>query len=267
MTSPPLDDNARPIPGPKDDADDRFVPELAEPGGAVKGVPQALDARLFVRLLVFTRCLDLDPVIGAVASSGLDAVVYADATDPYGAGVLVMTEDPSDFVGAARALFLAKPFTDLVPVPELTMLGRTYGTGREQDLEDWLLHKPRRHALDPGLPWAIWYPLRRFGSFNRLSRGEQGKIMGEHALIGRAYGEIGQAVDIRLECHGLDRADNEFLLGIIGPRLAPLSKLIKDMRATRQTSEFIQTMGPFFVGRAAYQSPLPVRSRRETSRS
>ncbi len=63
-------------------------------------------------------------------------------------------------------------------------------------------------------------------------------------------------MDIRLECHGLDRDDNEFLLGIIGPELYPLSKLIKDMRSTRQTSEFIQTMGPFFVGRAIYQSKL-----------
>jgi len=47
----------------------------------------------------------------------------------------------------------------------------------------------------------------------------------------------------------------------MGPDLYPLSKLIKDMRPTRQTSEFIQRMGPFFVGRVAYQSPVPERSR------
>ena len=244
------------------DAAERFVVDLVEHGGAIRGAPQTLDARLFFRLLVFTGCTDAQAVVGAVAGSGLEAVIYAEVNDPYAIGVLVMAEDPAVFTGAARDLFLREPFTSLIPLPDLTMVGRTYGTGREQDLADWLLHKPRRNALNPEHPWAIWYPLRRLGAFARLSRGEQGKILGEHALIGRAYGEIGKAVDIRLECHGLDRDDNEFLLGIIGPELYPLSKLIKDMRATRQTSEFIQTMGPFFVGRALYQSPLPARSRR-----
>jgi chlorite dismutase len=245
-----------PAPHAPAEAGDRFVVDLVEHGGAVRGAPQTLDARLFFRLLVFTGCADARAVVDAMAGSGLEAVVYADINDPYGVGVLVMSEDPATFTGAARDLFLREPFTSLIPLPDLSMVGRTYGTGREQNLEDWLLHKPRRNALNPDFPWAIWYPLRRLGSFNRLPRGEQGKIMGEHALIGRAYGEIGKAVDIRLECHGLDRDDNEFLLGIIGPELYPLSKLIKDMRSTRQTSEFIQTMGPFFVGRAIYQSKL-----------
>ena len=75
-------------------------------------------------------------------------------------------------------------------------------------------------------------------------------------MIGRAYGEAGYAADIRLECHGLDRDDNEFVIGLLGSDLYPLSKLVKDMRPTRQTSEFIQAMGPFFVGRVIYQSPL-----------
>ena len=242
-------------------SDDRFVPELAERGGPVKGVPQAADTRLFFRLLVYSGCADPAPLVEAVGQSGLDAVVYLDFNDPDGVGVLVMHEDPSTFTGRARSLFHAAAFRALTPVPSMTMAGRTYGTGRETNLEDWLLHKPRRNALNPDFPWAVWYPLRRLGAFNRLSRSEQGKIMGEHALIGRGYGEIGKAVDIRLECHGLDRDDNEFLLGLMGPELYPLSKLIKDMRPTRQTSEFIQKMGPFFVGRVAYQSPVPKGSR------
>lgn len=235
----------------------RFRPELAERGGPVRGAPQTLDARLFVQLLVFTGCHDAAPVVEVVRRSGLDAVVYLDATDPYGVGVLVMSEDPAVFTGQARALFAAEPFVSLAPCRDLTMFGRTYGTGREPDLADWLLHRPRRHALNPEYPWAIWYPLRRVGAFNRLSRHEQGEVMGEHALIGRAYAEAGKAVDIRLECHGLDRHDNEFVLGLFGPDLTPLSKLVRDMRGTRQTAEFIQTMGPFFVGRVAYQAPLP----------
>ena len=97
-------------------------------------------------------------------------------------------------------------------------------------------------------------PLRRIGAFNQLPRAEQGKILMEHGMLGRRYGEAGYAVDVRLECHGLDQDDNEFVIGLIGPQLYPLSKLVKDMRATRQTSEFIQQMGPFFVGKVLFQS-------------
>ena len=51
------------------------------------------------------------------------------------------------------------------------------------------------------------------------------------------------------------------MIGLIGEELYPLSRLVKDMRSTRQTSEFIQGMGPFFVGKAVYQAPVPEAAR------
>lgn len=240
---------------------ERFEVELDERGGPVQGVPQTLDRRLFVQLQVFTDCIDSRAVVDAVAACGLDAVVYADLNDPRGIGVLCMTEDPQQLADAGRTLLTSAAFATLTPRPECAMLGRTYAAGREPNLVDFLLYKGRRHALNPSMPWAIWYPLRRTGAFNRLPRADQGRIMAEHATIGRAYGESGHAVDIRLECHGLDPHDNEFVLGILGPDLYPLSKLIKDMRATRQTSEFIERMGPFFVGRVLFQTPVPDRAK------
>lgn len=235
---------------------EKFVPDVSEHGAPLQGKDQSLDTRLFCQLHVFTGCLDLGPVVEAVGSSGLESVVYADVNDPRGIGLLVISEDPETFVGSARDLLTRSPFTALTPLPDFTMIGRTYALGRERDLEDWLLRHVRRQALNPKHAWAVWYPLRRSGPFNRLPKPEQGRMMAEHGNIGRGYGEAGLASDIRLECHGLDRDDNEFVLGIVGPRLHPLSKLIKDMRSTRQTSEFIERMGPFFVGRVIYQSPL-----------
>ena len=73
-------------------------------------------------------------------------------------------------------------------------------------------------------------------------------MMREHAAIGFAYGQKGLAHDVRLACHGLDAKDNEFVIGLIGKELFPLSHLVQSMRKTRQTSEFITQMGPFFVG-------------------
>jgi chlorite dismutase len=212
---------------------------------------------LFLQLHVFTGCFDPAPVVRAVEASRLPAVVYLDVNDPRGVGVLTMSADEEAFTGPIRALLSKEPFVSLAPRPDFTMMGRSYGSGREEDLEDWLLRKPMRNALNPEHRWHIWYPLRRSGEFNRLSRDEQGKMMLEHAVIGKAFGEGGHAYDIRLECHGLDRNDNDFVLGLVSSRLHPLSRLVKDMRHTRQTAEHILRMGPFFVGRVAWQSPLP----------
>lgn len=253
-TSPAAPGTEHPAARPESE---RFVPDLLEHGGPVRGEPRAINRRLFLQLQVFSGCFDTAPVIDAVRANGLEAVVYANVNDPRGIGVVVVSEDPVVFAEAARGLYLSPAFRTLTPLPDFTMLGRTYATGREPDLEYFLLHKARKHALNPELRWAVWYPLRRIGAFNRLPKAEQGKIMAEHATLGRAYGEAGYAVDIRLECHGLDRDDNEFVIGILGAELAPLSKLIKDMRSTRQTAEFIQAMGPFFIGRVIYQSPVP----------
>src|SRR6267142_4988162 len=144
---------------------EKFTPDLLETGTPQHGAPQTLGRRLFCQLHVFTGCLDTAPVVEAVRSSRLDAAVYANVNDPRGAGVLVMSEEPSVFTGAARDLLTRPPFASLSPMPEFTMIGRTYALGREKDLADWLLSHPRRNALNPANQWAVWYPLRRIGAF------------------------------------------------------------------------------------------------------
>ena len=114
--------------------------------------------------------------------------------------------------------------------------------------------RPRRTALGPDWPWAIWYPLRRTGTFARLTPAEQGAILKEHAMLGRTYGEADLAHDVRLACHGLDTHDNDFVIGLVGRDLHPLSHLVQTMRRTAQTSEFIQTLGPFFIGHVLWRS-------------
>ena len=71
--------------------------------------------------------------------------------------------------------------------------------------------------------------------------------------IGHAYGRAGYGTDIRLACYGLDKHDNDFVVGLIGPQLYPLSSIVQRMRKTRQTSQHIAKLGPFFIGRALWQ--------------
>jgi len=215
---------------------------------------QSSDRRLFMQLHVFTGVREPKALVASLEASRAEAVLYADLNDPRGVGVLTFAEDPAFFAGPLRELLGAEPFGSLARRPELTMLGRTYASGFEPDLEDWLLERPRRTVLNPAWPWAIWYPLRRAGSFARLDPQEQGAILREHGTLGRAYGDLDLAHDIRLACHGLDTHDNDFVIGLVGRELHPLSHLIQAMRKTAQTSAYLQTLGPFFAGHVLWQS-------------
>jgi chlorite dismutase len=220
-----------------------------------RGANQQLsDHRLYMQLQVFTGCADSKLLAGVLEASGMDAVLYDDVNDPRGVGVLTMSENPAFFVTAVRDLLNTGPFAALSLRAELTMMGRTYASGFEADLDEWLLRRPRRTALNPAWPWAIWYPLRRTGSFARLDPKEQGQVIREHSVIGRAYGDADLAHDVRLACQGLDMHDNDFVIGLVGKDLHPLSHLVQTMRKTVQTSQYLQTLGPFFIGHVVWQS-------------
>lgn len=230
--------------------------DLREKGGAKDGQPQFSDRRLFMQLTVFSGCRDARKLIDALAGAGVDCVLYEELNDPTGVGVLAMSDDPGLLITKLRQDLNAGPFAGLTVKPEFSMLGRTYALGYEPKLEDWLLHRPRRVVSDPATPWAVWYPLKRSGAFSRLPRPEQMQILKEHGTIGRQFGDAGYAADIRLACHGLDKNDNDFVIGLLGKDLFPLSALVETMRPTVQTSTYIQNMGPFFVGRAVWHTPL-----------
>lgn len=223
---------------------------------------EALDKRLFMQLLVYDCARELPPkdaikLIGeGLVQKGAQGVVYEDVNNPRGIAVLTFSDDPSAFVGGVRQVLSSERLCGLMLRPEFTMLGRTYATGFEPDLKHWLLDRPRETALNAAWPWAIWYPLRRSGAFERVPPEERHAILKEHGEIGKAYGAADLAHDIRLVCHGLDARDNEFVVGLIGKELHPLSHVVQAMRPTRQTSEFIVQMGPFFVGRAIYRTPV-----------
>ena len=251
-TQPPPQTHGAPAAGHHGPAPEKV--DIQEYGAPKNGVPQASDRRLFMQLHVFTDCRRPSEFVSVLKASGLESVLYLDVNDPRGIGVFFMSEDPALFTGKIREILADELFASLKPRPELTMFGRTYSGGREQDLEDWLLQKPRRNAFNPELKWAVWYPLRRKPEFELLTKEEQGKILFEHARLGMSYGASGLAHDIRLACHGLDQNDNEFVLGILSPGLYPISRLVQDMRKTQQTSRYIQSLGPFFVGKVFFQS-------------
>jgi hypothetical protein len=250
---------AGPPAGPPAAARPAYAPPDAREKGAPSkaGEPQLLDKRLYAQLQVYTGCERAAEVVDALKASGLEGAVYADANDPRGIGLLHFTEDPAGLTGAWRELQLSTPFKGLRHRPELTMVGKTYGTGREPNLEFALLKKPRVTALNPDWPWAVWYPLRRKAVFATLEPERQGKILHEHAMIGMAFGQADYAHDVRLSCYGLDQNDNEFVIGLVGRELHPLSLIVQEMRKTVQTSKYIRKLGPFFVGKAIWQSPAP----------
>ena len=74
--------------------------------------------------------------------------------------------------------------------------------------------------------------------------------------IGAAYGAENLASDIRLASFGLDANDNDFVIGLLGEHLTPLSQVVHTMRGTIQTASHIEKLGPFFVGQTVFQSEV-----------
>ncbi len=202
-----------------------------------------------MQLLVFTGCRDTAAVRAHLNGLGADTVVYEDLNDPLGVGILTAATDPNVFIDVVRPALGSGPVAGLTPRPEFSMFGRTYALGYEPDLQDVLTERPRRTVLNPDWPWAIWYPLRRSGSFAQLPADKQRTILAEHGQIGMTFGAADYAHDVRLACHGLDRDDNDFVIGLIGKELFPLSAVVQSMRKTQQTSLYLDRLGPFFVGR------------------
>ena len=223
-------------------------PDLSEKGGLKDGAAQRSDVRLFMQLLCFSGCADVARVVSFLADVPVETVVYQDLNDPTGVGILALSEDPNVFLDLLSPA-LRQVTEGMVPKPEFSMLGRTYALGYEPDLQDALTGRPRRTVLNPDWRWGIWYPLRRSGTFAQLPAEEQRTILAEHGAIGMAFGAGDLAHDVRLACHGLDRADNDFVIGLIGKDLFPLSAVVQSMRKTQQTSLYLDRLGPFFVGR------------------
>jgi chlorite dismutase len=229
--------------------------DVSERAGERTGNPQVLHTRLFMQLLVYTS----EELGSGAAITRLrttlagksPAVLYADVHDPRGIGVLTWSEDPAHFVTNVRSALHDTYAWGLRLRRDYSMFGRTYATGYEPDLRFWLLDRPQQTVKNETWPWAVWYPLRRIGAFARLPDRERGAIMSEHGKIGRAYGEQDLVHDIRLACYGLDAKDNEFVIGLVGKDLHPLSHVVESMRRTRQTAEYMEQMGPFFVGHVA----------------
>ena len=118
---------------PMDDLDLEKLTETPEKGAN----GQSLDRRMFVQLLAFTGTTDTKPLIDALKKAkDVDAVLYADMNDAQGVGLMTLSETPDFFVTTLRDFLNNSPFKDLKPLPEFTMIGRTYSIGFEQRQAD-----------------------------------------------------------------------------------------------------------------------------------
>ncbi len=243
--------------------------EAAEPArldlsekGRKDGEQISLDRRLFMKFTAFGGAThaDVDGAAEALRKAGVAGALYVDANDPQGVGVMAASENPEDFVTALREVFNEAPFEGLEHKSEFDMLGRSYSIGYEPDLLDTLIVKPQAKLMNPEHRWAVWYPLQRSKGFQRLEADHQRRILAEHGTLAARFGKAGYAADIRLACHGLDKHDNDFIIGLVGPELFPLSAVVQQMRRTEQTAQYLESLGPFFVGRVVWQSEFDAAS-------
>jgi chlorite dismutase len=232
---------------------ENIAPDLRERGRLKDGTAIFSSRRLWIQFLAFGGCRDVAPLREALEASGQTAALYADLNDSQGVGLVRMHEDPEFFVSQGREFLNTSVFADLLPKPELTMTGRTYAVGYENDLDEVLVQRPQGRILDPSLGWAIWYPVKRTKAFEALAEADKHTVMMDHGDIGKRFGKAGMAHDIRLASHGLDFNDNDFVIGILSADLAAGSLVVQAMRKSLQTMHHLEALGPFFTGRVLGQ--------------
>ena len=210
---------------------------FSEKGGLKGGQPQRSDERLFMQLLAFTGCTDaaaagahLQPHRCQESSTKISTIRGHRASECLGR--------PDLFVDLVRPACTSGVFASYTLKPNYTMFGRTYSPGYEPD---WRMPssagRDGRSSIRIGV--GPWDPLRRSGAFARLPADQQRTILAEHGAIGKSFGAADYAHDVRLACHGLDRDDNDFVIGLIGRELFPLSAVVQSMRKTQQTALYL----------------------------
>src|SRR5690606_8653873 len=99
--------------------------------------PQRLDQRLFMQLIVVSaldRSKNLGISLGEeIHSRGVGVVVYEDVCDPLGYGILTYSTNPAVFTEKVRPAMRTESLGDYEVRHDLSMMGRTYSTGYEQD--------------------------------------------------------------------------------------------------------------------------------------
>jgi len=238
---------------------DTSIPDLREHGRLKDGTPIHSNRRLWVQFLAFGDCHDVEALKASLAGFGRPATLYADLSDPWGVGLVWLDESPDFFTSAGREFLQSSPFADLTLKPELTMTGRTYSVGYENDLDEVLVTRPKGRILDPSLHWAVWYPVKRSKAFEALPDETKHEVMMDHGDIGKRFGKAGLAHDIRLSSHGLDFNDNDFVIGVLAADLTAASVVVQAMRKSLQTMHHLESLGPFFTGRVVGQWDSPAR--------
>src|SRR5262245_12540378 len=105
--------------------------DVSEHGAPRDGVPQTMNRRLYMQLLVFEAAPGSSPsglvrgVGESLAARGAAAVLYEDVNHPSGIGLLSWTENPEDFVTRIRPAIEDSRAAGLRVRPEFTMFGRS----------------------------------------------------------------------------------------------------------------------------------------------
>src|SRR5437879_8806042 len=105
--------------------------DIREKGGVRNGAPQVSDRRLFMQLLAFGDAEDTSSLVRALEAARLPAVLYADASDPHGVGLLTWNDAPDFFVTQWRDFLKGSEFAGLTRTRDYWMASRTYALGEE----------------------------------------------------------------------------------------------------------------------------------------
>ena len=249
------DSEARTPPGAPRDARRPDRPRPSAEKGTRDGERISLDRRLFVKFTACGNCRDVNAAAAnALDRAGVTGALYLDANDPRGIGLVAVSEDPEWFVTTWRDLLASPPLRcdgakgrsstcwD-APIPSAT--SRTSSTCSSSGRSP--ASPTRRSAGRSGTRFAVPSPSR--------SSPPPTSAASSPSTAPSATGTAppGSPSTCASPATASTANDNDFIIGLLGANLFPLSSIVQAMRGTEQTSRYLESLGPFFVGRVAWQ--------------
>jgi hypothetical protein len=122
---------------------------------------------------------------------------------------------------------------------------------------DIVLHAEQR--------WATWYPIRNKPEWGTLDKAKKTAAQKEHGAVAKEFVDSDKVSYVRLSCNGLDPEDNDHIFGLTAGSLEDISLLQEAMRGTSQIANYVDKIGPVFVGRKVWQNPEPAKPEAEVT--
>ena len=208
-----------------------------------------------MKFTAFGGCADPQAAVAALAEDGVEGALYVDANDPQGIGLIVAAEDPGLLRDdAARAV--QPPAVRGVHAQARVRHARPHVLDRlRARSRGHAVHEAARQDAEPREPLGrVVSAAARRRSFRRCRPIISAASWPSTARSRNATAPAGMPPTCASRATASTRTTTTSSSACSARTCIRLSAVVQEMRKTEQTAQYLDSLGPFFVGKAVWQA-------------